>query len=232
MSWMVQVKQFEDLKFEVSQPVLPVKKTKTEAIKSNMAGTVFLTRPLVQAAVKEWLLSFPSPMTKVEFLNQLRKLSDDDDMAIQQLKNSASIRILEGIADIKFPTLPTSIEEQIQADRLIAFTGKGARKSVQEFAKRFDLTILDIDVLITQCPTSNVKGNVPNIIQEASVAEILPIIGLEKNKSLNTYLKTVIDSLLQVRADDKDKYTIMSWTVKNHSQCPIVKEVCKIYGIK
>lgn len=231
MFWMGRMKVFEDI--ETIQTI-PIKKSTVDKaffIKRNMAKTFLVDRPLIQERFLEWLLSFPQPITKKALETQVLRLSADDSVALIQIENSMGISFIVGVPKPEPAILGVSIEEQMMKDHMIALIGRKARKSVQEFAEKFDLCVLDVDMLITQCPTANVKGKVPAIIQEASLVEVLPIIGLEKHKALNFYLKTVLDSLFQVRADDKEKYTIFSWTEKNALQIPLVGEISKDFKI-
>ena len=228
-------KDFSDLKrIEPRQMDITDQKLDRQVfIKRNLANSIDRSVTVIQA-VADWLLSFPTGITTVSFKAQVQRLDSDDTKAIQQLSLSKGKRTLSNPPREKPPKLKVEIVEALEVSNSVAIEAASGRKLIEEFLKdcpQIGTYVLDVNELVLEYVDYTHRGKAGDIIHEASRAELLIILGLEKPISLAYHIRDTLFQIVSVRAKDKGKYTISTWNYTHSWYIPDYEKQFTIYSI-
>lgn len=196
------------------------------SIKKKLVASVDRSN-LVLEGIMEWVLSFPSGMTKQDFTAQIIRLDGEDGKAIEQLTKSKGKRVLVNPPRIKPPKLTAEVIEALERNNAIAIEASSGRKVIEEFLESCPETgtyELDVNELVLEYVDYSHRGKAGEIISRANRAEILIILGLEKPISLAYHIRDTLFQIASVRAKDKGKYTITTWNYTHEWYMPDFKK--------
>lgn len=182
-------------------------------IKRNLANGLDRSEAVRQAAL-QWLLSFPSGMSKKDFQLQMVKLSDDDKLAMEQFVNSTGKRTLKQVPRQKPPKLDTDIYTALAKYQSVILEMAEGKKEIDKFLKtvpKGGLYVLDVNELILEYTDYQHRGRAGEIIEAANRANILVVMGLQKSISLAYHMRDTLYQIAAVRKKDPDKYTLSTW---------------------
>jgi hypothetical protein len=227
-------KTLEDLKRNTipEQPIMKPQTDKQMFAKHGMIKSVGRSEA-VRFAVLDWLLSFQGGITSKALEAQVIRLDADDNKAIQQLELSRGKRILANPPREKPPKLETEIIDALEKNNSVAVEASRGRKLIESFIKdctQIGTYTLDINELALEYVDYNHKGRAGEIIHEASRAEVLIILGLEKPISLAYHLRDTIFQIIAVREKDQSKYTLSTWNYTHGWYMPEVEKLLTHYS--
>jgi len=218
-----------------SQPSITLIQPQTDKqlfIKRNLVKSVDRSEK-VKEAIIDWLLSFTGGITSKAFEAQVVRLDTDDERAIQQLKNSRGKRVLANPPRIKPPKLEIELVDALAEHNAVAIEASSGRKQIEAFLKdcpELGTYVLDVNELAIEYVDYNHRGRAGSIIHEATRADVLFILGLEKPISLAYHIRDTLFQILSVRSKDSNKYTLSTWNYTHGWYMPEVEKLFQIYS--
>lgn len=209
------MKKFTDLPPRAAQPItVPQVKNSGYFIKQKLLA--YLERPTeTKEAVFKWLLSFPTGMSKEEFMKQCFKLEQKHEDVLKQLALSEGSRTIRSLPRQVPPKLSLPITDALAEHRFIAIEAAAGRRAIEAFLDELPTTggvyILDVNELVLEFRDYRNRGKASDIIEQANRASILVITGLEKPIILAYHIKDTLYQLAVVRKKDPDKYTLSTY---------------------
>lgn len=220
------MRDFFDLKKKAPQPLPSPKleaEEKTYFVKRALAWGVDRSEP-VRQAIFEWLLSFEGVILKKTFVNQLCRLEQDDEVALKQLSRSKGKRVIQLPPRQKPPKVELkNIAYELTQHNFVMIEGHSGAALINKFKSTLpDLGtyVLDMNELVLEYVDYQHRGRAGDIIEQASRADVLFIMGLEKPIALAYHIKDTLYQLVSVRAKQKDKYTVSTWNYTHEWYIP------------
>lgn len=187
----------------------------------------------VRDAVWSWLMSLSNPMTKRMFLDNMNRLSLNDEEAIDQLFRSHGYMKVKLPKPEQKPELPGDLLELAIEKRKVAIGGPGIPQQIGGLVKRLkqldaNYYVLDVEELIVQYVGKS-SGNAHQMIKDAIDAEVLIMVRFETCPMLQWVVKEALRRIDHLRTS-KDKITISTW--HRYNNVPDMFESYYIYNTR
>lgn len=198
-------------KVEVKPPVVD----SSTFIKNNLMRNVERSGK-VYTGIQKWLHSFEGALSKATFQKQLRRLSDDDEVALKQLEVSIGKRTIPYRPTPQAPPLTRTLIEEMVEHTFVAVYGKKfketIKKTLDELRQLGKVYVLSIEELILEFKSYKDKGKSPQMIEDAIECDFLFMVDLERPIHLE---RRIVEAINRIGKFRKGKPIIATWNKFN-----------------
>lgn len=224
------MKQFVDIK---PKPVV-VEQPKVKSFQFIMERLMYDCKKTgaVRDQVWNWLMSLQNPMTKKMFEHNMRRLSFNEDEALDQLKRSQGCMNIKPTLPQKKPELTGDILQLAVEQRRVAVGGPGLKTCIYNLVQRLKemkapYYVLDVEELIIQY-VGNSSGNAHQMIKDAVDTDFLIMVKFETCPMLEWVVKEALRRIHRLRKRD-NKITVSTW--HRYNNVPDIFEDYSIFNV-
>jgi len=223
------MKLFEEQEL-VERVVKPPVVDNSTFIKNNLMKSVERSG-VVYSGIQKWLHSFEGALSKATFEKQLRRLSNEDDVAIEQLEKAIGKRTIPYAPTPQAPPLTRPLIEEMVDHMFVAVYGKKFKQEIKTAIKELRplgrVFVLSVEELILEFKSYKDKGKSQQMIDDAIECDFLFIVDLERSIHLD---RRIVEAINRIGKFRKGKPIISTWNKFN--DCKEFFEQFKIFIVQ